>query len=264
MRIETMENRLYCDAINVQPVDFDWSDNDPDSGETRWEIVTPDPSDWSLKQCRDYLDANGEEMPGFDPWDVNSDRTALMGECIDREIDPEGSVRDSDGYMVSIDPATSDDDLREMIADAIEEDDETIGEWRDAVRDHLDENRDQFEPMMSYYYPLPGYRGDAATAQEIIAGTACVVVLVDDEPVLALAGGGMDLSPDICRAYFLLGYYPPLHFAENLPRLGKLYLDRMGKEMKDVLAACVESARIAENWARDARERLEKFAADLD
>jgi len=81
---------------------------------------------------------------------------------------------------------------------------------------------DDYAPVMSYYCPLPNLRMSAEQAQAAIEDTNCAVVNVKDEygdweTVLALAGGGMDLSWDICEAYMLLGYLPPLHFC-RLPR----------------------------------------------
>ena len=34
----------------------------------------------------------------------------------------------------------------------------------------------------------------------------------DWEAALAVSAGGMDLSWDVCEAYLLLGYLPPLNF----------------------------------------------------
>lgn len=71
-------------------------------------------------------------------------------------------------------------------------------------------------PMMSYYYELPTDPSDAAIA-ELVELPVCVVY-IDGEPGLALTGGGMDLSWEICEAFMRLGYLPPLHFA-GLPAI---------------------------------------------
>jgi hypothetical protein len=282
MRTEPMGiDKLSCAAINETSVDFDWSEG---YGE-KWDIVLPDVSDWSLEKCREYLEDQGVGIPG------------IPVECIAVEYDPEYTGGDYDGtgetvYLPVSKIGEHDTEDAHDIAvwsafkeatglDSIhivhysnevvtvlddeefdESDDDHMEPWRDAVREQMQgDGSDGFAPMMNYYYPLPYLSISPEAAQEAVMDTACTVVMVDDEPVLALAGGGMDLSPDICKAYFLLGYYPPLHFASNLPGCGTYAKRRAGA---DVLAACVESARIAEGWARDARERLEKFASDLD
>lgn len=81
------------------------------------------------------------------------------------------------------------------------------------------------EPMMNYYYPLPAFDDDPEEAQGKLAGVCVTLVRLtncDFEPdgegyALALTGGGMDLSWDICEAYIRLGYAPPLHFS-RLPQ----------------------------------------------
>jgi hypothetical protein len=72
-------------------------------------------------------------------------------------------------------------------------------------------------PMMNYFYPLGNEWG------------------------LALTGGGMDLSWQICEAYIRLGYLPPLHFCD-LPAMSDMTLNAKNKM---ILAACRKSAQIA-------------------
>lgn len=80
------------------------------------------------------------------------------------------------------------------------------------------------DPIMNYYYPLPAFNSEPEQAQEKLAGLCLTLVHMtnceheaDGEGyALALTGGGMDLSWDICEAYLRLGYAPPLHFA-HLP-----------------------------------------------
>lgn len=260
---------LRVDAINVTPVDFDFSEG---YGET-WDVVYPDVDGWNLEQCREYLDDNGVDFPDPDPFGTKGvDSLAQLAFDLgiegfnEREEDGETRIeipRDLIGGSTFEQVQAC--AVRARIVEAIDDEEvDGIEGWRDTVRYHMtqDDGAESFQPMMSYYYPLPGLssRMTAETAQEEIMGTACVIALVNDEPVLALAGGGMDLSPSICKAYVLLGYYPPLHFAEGLPRLGKGYGNGMSRR---VVEACVESARIAESWAKRARERLEEFLAEF-
>lgn len=112
-------------------------------------------------------------------------------------------------------------------------------------------------PMMNYWYPVKVANCEIA-ARAIEHLPLCVVEFEDGRTGLALTGGGMDLSWEVCEAFVALGYYPPLHFCD-LPRMS----DR-GKSAKDraTIAACEESCRIAEGWAARKRERLaENFPA---
>ena len=73
--------------------------------------------------------------------------------------------------------------------------------------------------MMNYAYPCAWH--DGATAALMLVDLPLVpVVLADGTHALALTGGGMDLSWEICRAYVALGFLPPLHYCRDLPRLG--------------------------------------------
>lgn len=105
-------------------------------------------------------------------------------------------------------------------------------------------------PMMNYYYPLPSL-GDAAdeydAADRIRDTPLCVVRSIsgrestlagsDAEYALALTGGGMDLSWEICEAFVLLGFLPPAHFADLPGMSGR------GESADDraVIAACLRS-----------------------
>lgn len=102
---------------------------------------------------------------------------------------------------------------------------------------------DQGFPMMNYAYPLGRSVPDNVGA--LLAELPLTVVLIDHTPYLALTGGGMDLSWEICQAYVNLGYYPPAHFA-RLPHMagrGKSESDRK------LLAICRSSLRIHALWA---------------
>lgn len=103
-------------------------------------------------------------------------------------------------------------------------------------------------PMMNYYYPLPGFDMDVEDAAKAIVDLPlCIVHFEDtDEYALALTGGGMNLSWEICAAYLKLGYMPPLHFAD-LPKLagGPQIGFAAGKR---VLRAMEQSIKVSRNW----------------
>lgn len=109
-------------------------------------------------------------------------------------------------------------------------------------------------PMMSYYYPLPEYRGDVTEdARSLVDLPLCLIHLMErDEYALALTGGGMDLTWQICEAFMLLGLLPPFHFTD-LPG----YADR-GASATDrwIISGCRRSAQIVKMRAGSALRRL--------
>lgn len=121
-------------------------------------------------------------------------------------------------------------------------------------------------PMMNYIYPLPDLRHDPANAQEIIENTSCVIVLIEDDcdkysktPYLALAGGGMDLSWDICEAYMLLGYLPPVHFC-RLPDFAGKKLDETAQWIID---GCKKSCKVFSIWQKNQLKDLQTLQEQM-
>lgn len=150
----------------------------------------------------------------------------------------------------------------------VERDEDTEPDWdddyldalRDLAREEVMDNQtDNYVPMMNYRYPLPDYDGVPEDDQVKLRDTCLVLVEFDGEYFLALSGGGMDLSWEIARAYMLLGYLPPLHFVRDLPRFA-------GQEDSDdaqfeVLAAAKEAADVAARWNSGIYERFEAAKA---
>lgn len=102
------------------------------------------------------------------------------------------------------------------------------------IADHLSEVWNESgseDPMMNYYYPvqLGGSFGLCpGDAQFILSVNHLPLSVVsvrgqdgDYEHALALTGGGMDLSWEICEAYCRLGQVPPMHFWELPDMCGK-------------------------------------------
>lgn len=112
-------------------------------------------------------------------------------------------------------------------------------------------------PMMSYHYPLQDLRrvGDDPheAASRISDLPLCVVEFSDGSYSLALTGGGMDLSWEICEAFTRLGYLPPFRFTQNLPKLAGMSTDPY------VLAACKRTCDVLKGWTEQASERLDTF-----
>lgn len=111
-------------------------------------------------------------------------------------------------------------------------------------------------PMMNYYYPVR--IDDCEEAAKALAHLpVCVIEFEDGDTALALTGGGMDLSWEICEAFMAIGYWPPVHFCD-LPKMSG-----RGKSERDlkIIAACEESCRILEGWTARKRERLAELRA---
>lgn len=137
--------------------------------------------------------------------------------------------------------------------------------YREEAHNDLDEDTDcegyvpgSEGPMMNYWYPLTGEEsfGQQADEEELaleIRHLPLCVVRVGGELGLALTGGGMDLSWEICEAYMCLGHLPPYHFCD-LPAMsgrGESEGDRQ------IIAACKRTCEILSNWASRTTERLE-------
>ena len=113
-------------------------------------------------------------------------------------------------------------------------------------------------PMMNYFYPCSLGRFDAETAALALDGLPlCVVELRDGETGLALTGGGMDLTWEICEAFMRLGLVPPSHFASDLPGMagrGESEHDRW------IISGCRLALEAARDRALRALDRLEDQA----
>ena len=96
-------------------------------------------------------------------------------------------------------------------------------------------------PMMNYCYPI-SLREDVNEAIKKIVDLPLVIIKFTGENdgggyYLALSGGGMDLSWEICEGYMLLGQLPPVHFCD-LPQISG-----RGKSNRDrwIIAGCRKS-----------------------
>lgn len=119
-------------------------------------------------------------------------------------------------------------------------------------------------PMMNYFYPIPHFDGDTGEAAKTIADLPICLVTFNEsgETGLALTGGGMDLSWQICEAYMLLGYLPPLHYPGGLPQFAGMKADARHKWILAGARAsafhAIRSARCALRSIRHTAQGLEK------
>lgn len=237
-----------CDVILTTPVAFDFGQYGPgDDGD--WDLIYPDPADWSLEDCKNYLEDQGAELPDPNPWVMS--RTDML-ELI--EFNP------NDGEQADI-ATWSNDDLRTFVVQEIDNEAlDGLDAWRETTREVMRDD-DAPTPMMNYYYPLPHFNQDWGIAQAMLlrdGGSVCLVE-VGGRAALALTGGGMDLSWDICHAYTLLGYLPPFHFTD-LPRYAG------GSGMwggLETLDACVRTAETLKLWAEQRLRDLTNHREEL-
>jgi hypothetical protein len=224
---ETLDvETLYVGAIYTQAVDVDWT---------------------SLG------------MPGEERWSYT--------EAVEIEVDSRRhDVIVSDGSIVAL-----------MVGDVTygpQEYDEYLwarGEWED-YEDYLSSlphgqeptllSEEEFEavfdaesysqgPMMNYWYPLDT-PGDEVSDAARIAHLPLALVTIDGNSGLALTGGGMDMSWQICEAFILLGYLPPAVFAE-LPAMAGW---GESTRHKLIIAACKRTFRFQMSQALYSLERL--------
>lgn len=115
-------------------------------------------------------------------------------------------------------------------------------------------------PMMNYFYPVPTDVLDQSDAAKIADLPLCVIVLHDTEEVgLALTGGGMDLSWEICEAYMRLGFLPPADYC-RLPH----YAGRSGSALSERQRWVIDGCKRSLEFYRDlAAGRAERGLADL-
>lgn len=132
------------------------------------------------------------------------------------------------------------------------------GEWRCYGKDapygghewgaEVDEQGDG--PMMNYYYPVDDvvierHGDDAEAAMKLKGLPLCIVHFLDrgihGQYALALTGGGMDLSWEICEAFMRLGELPPTKFAD-LPGMAGRPSDDTDRW---VVAGCIRALEVA-------------------
>jgi hypothetical protein len=112
-------------------------------------------------------------------------------------------------------------------------------------------------PMMNYLYPI-SEDAFTSTHAHLIADLPLCLVQSADGVFLALTGGGMDLSWEICEGYILLGYLPPSHFW--LPAMADKILD---ERTARIVAAVARSNEVLNGWANRRRAETERFFTDL-
>ena len=135
-----------------------------------------------------------------------------------------------------------------------------------------EQQSEQYNPMMNYIYPLPRVEdferdmgnlfGDnwQTKIKKQLSNTTLVNLLdsegYTDAYYLALTGGGMDFSWEICESYINLGYLPPLHFCD-LPAMAGI--DYNKSKTKRIIQACKRSCDISIMWAKQRKQSLKQL-----
>lgn len=236
MTTNTMD--LYCDDILAKPQDYDWAERYDDIGEC-WRVVKPDFENMEPSDLFDFADDYGISLPD-DPRDLSREYLVAGLEsigvaCYDEETD----ALLAEAYADSMRAGDLDGDAAGWA--------ERLGEDYEIYA----------EPVMSYRYPVTLRNIDESSAAEALIGLPLTLVHDENEGeyYLALTGGGMDLSAEICRAYIALGQRPPIHFC-RVPRMaGRKY-------GQDFLKVLIESCEVAQNWAQSTINDLRHMAAD--
>lgn len=192
---------MNWNAVDVSSESYDFcaESYDVDDSGKGWAYVFPDFEGMDPATLTAWAKDRGLELG--DPENEDGDTIAdLEGQIVDHDQDGEA------GYVETLQTAIRDFEPSE--------------DWtEDAARKCVDACQDDpsvYEPCMSIRWPLPNLHYSPEGAQSILEcdvghlRPGCVIVtLIDGEPFLALAGGGMDCSDQIVAAYIALGYYPP-------------------------------------------------------
>ena len=114
--------------------------------------------------------------------------------------------------------------------------------------------------MMNYAYPISTERvGSIESAALLIADLPLCLAEWEGSEFLALTGGGMDLSWEICAAYMRLGFLPPVHFSD-LPQYAGMTLNRHSRW---ILAGMRQSIKIQMRWLNSDLARLAQVRKGL-
>lgn len=187
-------DRLSYANIDSRPVHYDWRacwDRGEEPTYTVYQAVARDGPEYVCRNCGEgiILDDNGA---GEELW-CHTFGSTVCGD------DPPGSLETDEDS----DTAEPEDDWEEKKY-------HVSWDGESGPEDGLE------GPMMNYYYPLDVCsRFDPKDAAINLVGVPlCLVEFEDGDYALALTGGGMDLSWEICEAFIRLDQYPPTHFCD--------------------------------------------------
>lgn len=140
---------------------------------------------------------------------------ALYGEYVDatpRDVDwSDLDIGDVQAYAADVCDACG----QIVVNSGGEEQHQHIEIDEDAINEDCEGYISEAWPAMNYAYPIDtGRVGGIVEAAKLLYDLPVCLVEWDGEEWLALTGGGMDLTWEICESYMRLGYLPPAHFAD--------------------------------------------------
>lgn len=208
---------LHTEAITqaTQHVEG-WHETDPDDGPIAWyeAVVCYGDIDEHDAECED-CDGTGE---------IDPDGTGEAEEC--PTCKGEGSIHIEGGSGHDGHPS------------------DAYGTCQNEHCEHYGDRVDSAEgPMMNYWYPINDNAGeygkDPLDLAAKIGHLPLCVVEVDDALGLALTGGGMDLSWQICAAFVAIGMAPPVHFA-HLPAMAETWTEDRHERVYEAMRRSLE------------------------
>lgn len=249
---------LSWDAVEERPIDFDFfsTDYDYDGESGRWRVASHPSLEEQLEELSDEVEIDSlsgdSKLLALKP-ETDGEivvQFLLPQDYFDKRELAKSILSDLESIGIEVDPIDLGDD--EAVQEYLEYTSYKIGRndpsWArlielfeiDAEAFEQDdvENDDQWLPLMNYAYPLP--RGVRSTDSWHRIMSCTTIVVIDGKDYLALTGGGMDLTWEICEAYINCGYWPPAYFAGRLPKMsgrGASERDRM------IINACRVSLR---------------------
>ncbi len=237
---------LSAGAVDWTPLDYEFSSE-------RWAEGTEDGTGWRV--CygsvipQDFDDEHEVEIE--DP--KTEDNRRLTFYKSGSVFKPAGSigveVRDEDGDYEETSTVTPGESEYEDLCGE-------FGLDGDEVRAEFEgEDHERWSPMMNYAYPLESSPPD--DWKNLVNNCTCVEI--DGNYYLALTGGGMDFTWEICESYMALGYLPPSHFARRLPGMAG-----RGQSERDrwIAAGCRRSLEVHGNWLTGGIETIDRALAD--
>jgi hypothetical protein len=226
---------LYVDSVHISAVDRDWDTGYPDV----WDWIRVPRCPWCETVCPDEptevevsaAQARAREL--VEDWTVEAEvqydmqaaEAEAEGATPELEVGAECCPNpDCENFRQEVDPFDADDG-----------------------------------PAMSYSYALPSKQWGSAEqygredAAKIANLPLCIVTFEDTgEQALALTGGGMDLSWEICEAYMRLGFLPPANYCD-LPGMAGY---PRGERHRWVIAGCLRTCEVLTVQAERMAERL--------
>lgn len=260
-------SKLSYAYIDAQPIDIDWTaarGEDGDGIDIHLPEITAavledyghkpeafDLDDWLTDNLTSYLtsfererfEATAEEQElALDDWLLANWRDWLHVDTVHKiEVDMQDAKKEHD---------------EDALEQAIEEfkGSSAYYEWEEG-----------FMPMMNALWPCEPRYGMtdelAATAIDQHAG-ATVLVTINNEQHhglqgIAMTGGGMNMSWDLCAAYICCSCIPPLRLLTDMPKFA-------GMKSSELTRAVLECMDLAADWLKSRAERLREYRADMD